>query len=126
MISAFVIAETKEIGHKAHSVLSAHGIIPLVVTLKPGPWLARAVCKSFPTARQAFGSLVREVRQKKKLTLRGLSDLVDMDYTYLSKIESGAVPLPDPPKFRKIVDFLGITEEELIRVSFAPFVVSQA
>ena len=126
MISAFVIAETKEIGHKAHSVLSAHGIIPLVVTMKPGPWLARAACKSFPAARQALGSLVRESRHERTLTLKKLSELVDMDDTYLSLIESGAVPLPSPKKFRKILVALDISEEELIRVSFAPFIVSQA
>lgn len=123
MISSFVIAETKEVGHRINSALSAHGIVPFVVIMKPGSWLARAACRSFPAARQEFGSLVRKARTDRGLTQRGLADLVGMNYTYVSKLESGTVPLPNPGKFRRIIGALDISEEELIRVSYAPFVM---
>ncbi|PKK90234.1 MAG: hypothetical protein CVV64_10940 [Candidatus Wallbacteria bacterium HGW-Wallbacteria-1] len=49
--------------------------------------------KGLPNA--GFGPVLRELRKKRGLTLRELAAKVNMDYTRLSKIESGLRPVPD-------------------------------
>ncbi|MCL4299161.1 MAG: helix-turn-helix domain-containing protein [Anaerolineae bacterium] len=41
-----------------------------------------------------FGSQIRELRRSKKLTQRDLADLLEVDFTYVSKIENNKVDHP--------------------------------
>ena len=38
----------------------------------------------------AFGKKLREVREAKGISIRGLADAVDIDYSNLNRIENGA------------------------------------
>lgn len=42
----------------------------------------------------SFGSRLREFRKRVPLTQRQLADAIDVDFTYISKIESGGAPPP--------------------------------
>jgi transcriptional regulator with XRE-family HTH domain len=44
-----------------------------------------------------FGGRVRELRRAKNLTLREVASKVDIDFTYLSKIENGKLDFSDYP-----------------------------
>ena len=39
----------------------------------------------------AFGKRVRELREKKELSMRHLADLADIEYSQLAKIETGKI-----------------------------------
>lgn len=39
----------------------------------------------------AFGKRVRKLRQERKLSMRHLADLADVDYTQIAKIETGKI-----------------------------------
>ena len=41
-----------------------------------------------------FGARLRELRKQAGMSLRELADRVGIDFTYLSKIENGAMPPP--------------------------------
>ena len=43
---------------------------------------------------QEFGARLRELRKQLGLTQRELANIVNVDFTYLSKIEGGTAPPP--------------------------------
>jgi transcriptional regulator with XRE-family HTH domain len=56
-----------------------------------------------------FGQKLRELRQEKGLTLRGLAEATGLSFTYLSKVETGKVPYtPAADKIRALADALGV------------------
>lgn len=64
-----------------------------------------------------FGQKVRELRQGKGLSLRGLAPLVGVGYAYLSKVETGRLDFGDYPSealIHKLADVLKGDEEELL------------
>jgi HTH-type transcriptional regulator, competence development regulator len=64
-----------------------------------------------------FGERVRELRRAKNLTLRDLASKVDIDFTYLSKIENGKLDFSDYPSeklIRKLGNALGGDVDELL------------
>ena len=65
-----------------------------------------------------FGTKLRELRQKKGLTLRTLADGVGVDFTYLSKIENGkAGYLPGADTIRSLAEALETDVLELLRIA---------
>jgi transcriptional regulator with XRE-family HTH domain len=42
-----------------------------------------------------FGKRLRELRKKAGLTLRGLADRMDIDFTYITKLENDVMPPPN-------------------------------
>lgn len=62
----------------------------------------------------AFGELLRELRKRHKMTQRRLAELVGIDFTYISKIESGTMDPPAEDKIIKIAETLGVEADELI------------
>jgi len=68
------------------------------------------------TAKE-FGAHLRELRKARGLTLRELAQLVGVDFSYLSKIESGAVPPPSEKVISRIAVALKTTENELINLA---------
>lgn len=64
-----------------------------------------------------FGERVRELRKAKNLTLRDVAGKVDINFTYLSKIENGKLDFSDFPSeklIRKLAKALGGDTDELL------------
>ncbi|MFC1897609.1 helix-turn-helix domain-containing protein [Chloroflexota bacterium] len=61
-----------------------------------------------------FGKSLRELRKRAGLTQRDLADKVNISHTYLSKIESGAMPPPSKGILFKLADALSIDRDELL------------
>jgi transcriptional regulator with XRE-family HTH domain len=64
-----------------------------------------------------FGERVRELRKAKNLTLRDVAAKVEINFTYLSKIENGRLDFSDFPSeklIRKLAKALGGDTDELL------------
>lgn len=64
-----------------------------------------------------FGEKVRELRKAKNLTQRDLADKVQVNFTYISKIENGKLDFGDYPSrdlIRKLAKALGASADELL------------
>ena len=64
--------------------------------------------------KNKFGQMVRELREKAGLSQRALGDKVGVDFTYISKIESGAKPPPSKKVLIKLATILNIDEEKMM------------
>jgi len=65
--------------------------------------------------RQSFGQLIRQARKDKGYSQRELAKLLELDFTYLSKLENDRADYP--PKedvIRSLARNLDLDEEELI------------
>jgi transcriptional regulator with XRE-family HTH domain len=62
----------------------------------------------------SFGDRLRELRKAKGLTQKGLAAKVDLDFTYLSKVETGSAEPPREDKIRKLAAALNADAEELV------------
>ena len=64
-----------------------------------------------------FGERVRQLRQARKLTLRGLAARIGVGFTYLSKVENEKLDFadyPSTPLIRKLARALDADEDELL------------
>jgi transcriptional regulator with XRE-family HTH domain len=61
-----------------------------------------------------FGERVRQLRKEHNLTLRELADKVGIDFTYLSKIETGKGVPPSEETIRRLAELLNSDSDELI------------
>lgn len=61
-----------------------------------------------------FGGMLRSLRKQHKITQRQLAALVGIDYTYISKIESGTMDPPAEDKIIRMAELLHVDPEELI------------
>lgn len=61
-----------------------------------------------------FGELLRSLRKQNKITQRQLAALVGIDFTYISKIESGTMDPPAEDKIIRMAEVLHVEPEELI------------
>ncbi|MFC1898817.1 helix-turn-helix domain-containing protein [Chloroflexota bacterium] len=61
-----------------------------------------------------FGRRLRELRKKADLTQRELASMVNINFTYLSKIENGTMSAPSENILIKLADALNIDREELL------------
>lgn len=61
-----------------------------------------------------FGALLRALRKEKKVTQRKLAEMVGIDFTYISKIESGAMDPPAEDKIVKMAEVLGEDPDKLV------------
>src|SRR4030065_1244793 len=66
---------------------------------------------------QKFGNRLRELRPEAGMTLRELADLVNVNFTYLSKIENGALPPPSEKVIRKLAEVLNFDKDELLTLA---------
>jgi transcriptional regulator with XRE-family HTH domain len=64
-----------------------------------------------------FGQTIREARKSKGYTLRSLAPEINIDYTYLSKMENGQAPFPSEELVRLLAKKLGLDEERLVYLS---------
>ena len=69
---------------------------------------------------QTFGTRLNEFRKRVPLTQRQLADAMDVDFTYISKIESGNVPPPARDRIELAAKALKLSStetEELFRLA---------
>ena len=64
-----------------------------------------------------FGARLRELRKQANLTLRELANRAGVNFTYLSKIESGAMPPPSEKVILQLAEILNADKDELISLA---------
>lgn len=65
-----------------------------------------------------FGAKLRELRQKKTMTLRSLAEAAGVDFTYLSKIENDRLDyLPGVETIRDLAQALDVDAIELLQLA---------
>lgn len=64
-----------------------------------------------------FGKRVRQLRVDKGLSLRDVASLVEIDFTYLSKIENNRTDPPSDAVIRKLAGVLDVDAEELLALA---------
>ncbi|GAH12117.1 unnamed protein product, partial [marine sediment metagenome] len=67
--------------------------------------------------KQSFGAQLRELRKSASLTLRELAEKVNVNFTYLSKIESGTLPPPSEKVIRHLAEALNFDKDELLALA---------
>ena len=66
---------------------------------------------------QKFGARLRELRIQAGLTQRELAKRVNVDFTYLSKIENGVLPPPSEKVILQLDEVLDADKDELITLA---------
>lgn len=62
-----------------------------------------------------FGTYLKNLRKDRRITQRDLADRINVDFTYISKIESGKEGyIPSTVTISKIAEVLGVDADELI------------
>lgn len=61
-----------------------------------------------------FGERLRELRKGQRISQRDLASLTGVDFTYVSKIETGDMPPPSAATIHRIAQALAADENELI------------
>ena len=61
---------------------------------------------------KTFGTFIKEKRLEKGINLRKLAELLVLATAYISDIENGNRNSPSPDKMEKLVEVLGLNEEE--------------
>lgn len=73
---------------------------------------------SLPMAEsKTFGEFLREARKAKKLSQRKLAALIDVNFTYLSKIENNEMPAPSEEKIQLLAEHLELDSDELFALA---------
>lgn len=67
--------------------------------------------------KRSFGAQLRELRKSAGLTLRELAEKVNVNFTYLSKIENGALPPPSEKVIKQLAGVLNYSEDELLALA---------
>jgi transcriptional regulator with XRE-family HTH domain len=68
-------------------------------------------------SNQKFGARLRELRKKAGLSLRELAAIVNIDFTYLSKIENGVLPPPSEKVILHLAESLGADKDDLLMLA---------
>ena len=64
-----------------------------------------------------FGERLKELRIQSGLTQRELAEKVDVNFTYLSKIENGALPPPSEKVILRLAEILNADKDEIIQLA---------
>ncbi len=64
-----------------------------------------------------FGTYIRELREKKKISLRHLADMIKVTPSYLSKVERGEFAPPGEEKVVALSKELGVDADELLAMA---------
>jgi transcriptional regulator with XRE-family HTH domain len=68
-------------------------------------------------ATSKFGIRLRQLRKETGMSQREVANRVNIDFTYLSKIESGVMPPPSEKVIAKLAKVLGADKDELITLA---------
>jgi transcriptional regulator with XRE-family HTH domain len=69
------------------------------------------------TVNEKFGTKLRDLRKAAGLTLRELAESVEVNFSYLSKIENGVLPPPSERVVRSLAEALNYDEDELLALA---------
>jgi transcriptional regulator with XRE-family HTH domain len=76
------------------------------------------ICHILSIMEITFGFTLRELRQKKGMTLRALAEAAGVDFTYLSKMENDKVGyLPGAETIRDLAEALEVDAIELLQLA---------
>ena len=64
-----------------------------------------------------FGARIRELRVQAGMTQRELAEKVNIDFTYLSKIENGVLPPPSEKVILHLSEIFNVDKDELITLA---------
>jgi len=64
-----------------------------------------------------FGAYIRERRKALKYSLRELAEAAEIDFTYLSKVETGRFPPPSEDVIQRLAKALDIDVDELLAMA---------
>ena len=64
-----------------------------------------------------FGARLKELREQAGLSQRELADKVGVNFTYLSKIESGVMPPPSERVILRLAEVFGADRDELMTLA---------
>src|SRR6266508_4189066 len=64
-------------------------------------------------ASPSFGDRLREFRKRFPMTQQQLADAIEVDFTYISKIEGGKAPPPARDTIERAGKALSLTQEEV-------------
>ena len=64
-----------------------------------------------------FGQRLRELRKARGIALRKLAEEAGIDFTYLSKIETGAMPPPSEEAIMALASTLNVDPDELFALA---------
>lgn len=68
-------------------------------------------------AASKFGTRLREIRKKNEMSQREVASKVNIDFTYLSKIESGVMSPPSEKVITKLAKVLNADRDELMNLA---------
>jgi transcriptional regulator with XRE-family HTH domain len=68
-------------------------------------------------SNQKFGTRLRELRKRAGPSLRELAANVNIDFTYLSKIENGVLPPPSEKVILHLAESLGADKDDLLTLA---------
>ncbi|MFA5577644.1 MAG: helix-turn-helix transcriptional regulator [Tissierellaceae bacterium] len=66
---------------------------------------------------KSFGESLRQLRKDKRITQRELASKIDVDFSYISKIETGALEPPSEEIIIKMSKILEVDEETMIMLA---------
>lgn len=66
---------------------------------------------------KTFGAAIKKRRVEKGLSQRALAERLSVNFTYLSKIESGEMAPPSEEVIRKMADALEMNQDELFALA---------
>jgi transcriptional regulator with XRE-family HTH domain len=67
-----------------------------------------------------IGAYLKEIREKRKLTLRKVQELTGVSNAYLSQVETGKIKKPSPKVLHKLADCFKIQYERLLKLTGYP------
>lgn len=70
-----------------------------------------------PMKSQTFGNRLRELRKARDLSQRELAKMVNLDFTYLSKIENDRMPPPSAAAITNLASELNADKDELLALA---------
>lgn len=71
----------------------------------------------FEGKNETFGTRIRRLRQEQGLTQRQLAAKLDIDFTYLSKLENDRGEMPGETTVRRLAQVLDTDVEELLALA---------
>lgn len=70
-----------------------------------------------PAMARSIGAYIRQAREKKGLSLRGLAAEVSLHPSYITRLETDRLRQPSPEKLQRIAEVLGVDHGDLFALA---------